>query len=73
MTYPFKIKEQIFEPGIQAYTGKVTLLSTSSGVKKNETGEYLDQRVAGTLVMYPKPFGSQTILDSSIHECRLRL
>lgn len=59
MTYPFKIKEQIFEPGIQAYTGKVTLLSTSSGVKKNETGEYLDQRVAGTLVMYPKPFGFQ--------------
>jgi hypothetical protein len=59
LSFPFKIKEQIFEPGIQAYTGKVSLLSTSSGVKKNETGEYLDQRVAGTFVMYPKPFGIQ--------------
>ncbi len=59
VSYPFQIKNQIFEPGIQAYTGKVGLLSTSSGVKKNETGEYLDQRVAGTIVMYPKPFGFQ--------------
>lgn len=58
-SYPFKVKNQIFEPGIQAYTGKFVLLSTSSGVKKNDESEYLDQRVAGSLIMYPKPFGFQ--------------
>jgi hypothetical protein len=57
LSYPFKIKNQIIEPGIQAYTGQYTLLTTSSGVKKNDKSTYLDQRVGGTLVLYPKPFG----------------
>jgi hypothetical protein len=59
LSYPIKIKNQIIEPAIQAYTGKFTLLSTSSGVKKNEDSEYLDQRAAASFVLYPKPFGIQ--------------
>lgn len=58
-TWPFAVKTQIFETAIQAYAGNVGLLSTSSGVKKNASGQYRDQRVAATLVMYPKPFGFQ--------------
>jgi hypothetical protein len=59
ISYPFKIKNQIIEPGIMAYTGQFVLLSSSSGVKKNENSEYLDQRIAASLIVYPKPFGIQ--------------
>ena len=59
LSYPIKIKNQIIESGIQAYTGTFTLLSTSSGVKKSENSEYLDQRAAASLILYPKPFGIQ--------------
>lgn len=59
LSYPIKIKNQIIEPGIQAYTGKFTLLSTSTGVKKNDNSEYLDQRAAASFILYPKPFGIQ--------------
>lgn len=59
LSYPFKIKNQIIEPGIQAYTGQYTLLSTSSGVNTSEDNEYLDQRAAASLIVYPKPFGIQ--------------
>jgi hypothetical protein len=48
---------QIIEPGIQAYTGKYVLLSTNSKTKKVANSEYLDQRMAGTFVVYPKPLG----------------
>ncbi|WP_294679136.1 porin [uncultured Fluviicola sp.] len=58
-SYPFRVKSQIFEMGIQAYTGKFVLLSTSPGVKKNAKSEYKDERIAATFVMYPKPFGIQ--------------
>jgi len=57
LSYPIKIGNQIIEPGIQGYTGKFVLLSTSSNVKKNKDSEYLDQRGAFTFVLYPKPFG----------------
>lgn len=56
-TYPFEIKKQIIETGIQAYTGKVTLTSTSSGVSYATDKLYDDKRVAGTFVLYPNPFG----------------
>lgn len=58
-SYPIKIGNQIIEPGIQAYTGKFVLLSTSNGVKRAANNEYLDQRAAMTFVLYPKPFGIQ--------------
>jgi hypothetical protein len=57
LSYPFEWKKQIFEPGIQAYKGEYTLSSLSSGVKSNATKTYLDERVGGTFVLYPKPFG----------------
>ena len=57
VSYPFEVKKQILELGVQAYTGKVTLASTSSGVNYAEDKLYDDQRVAGTFVLYPKPFG----------------
>lgn len=61
-TYPFKIGNQIIEPGIQAYTGRWAFdKEISTGVttpldKKN----VVDQRAAATFVLYPKPFGIQT-------------
>jgi hypothetical protein len=57
LSYPFQVKNQIIETGIQAYKGKFTLLSTSSGVKFSEDKLYDDERVGGTFVLYPKPFG----------------
>jgi hypothetical protein len=61
LTYPFKIKNQIFEPGIQAYTGQYTIAASrlSSGVVHKEDNMYLDQRAAVTAVLYPRPFGFQ--------------
>lgn len=57
VSYPLEIKKQIVEAGIQAYTGKVTLVSTSPGVNYATDKLYDDKRVAGTVVLYPKPFG----------------
>ncbi|MDQ3395733.1 MAG: OprO/OprP family phosphate-selective porin, partial [Bacteroidota bacterium] len=58
LTYPFQLKNgQIIEPGIQGYTGKFTLFSTSPDI--TAASEYKDRRVAGTIVVYPKPFGIQ--------------
>jgi hypothetical protein len=51
LTYPFQIKNQIVETGLQAYKGKFTLLSTSSGVKFAEDKLYDDERVGGTFVL----------------------
>lgn len=59
ISYPFSIGNQIIEPGIQAYTGKFVLLSTSSKVKKAVNSEYLDQRAAASFILYPKPLGIQ--------------
>jgi hypothetical protein len=42
---------------MQVYKGKFTLLSTSSGVKFAEDKLYDDERIGGTFVLYPKPFG----------------
>jgi hypothetical protein len=60
-SYPFKIGNQIIEPGIQAYTGKyvVTKDQTSSGAKFKADRNYVDQRIAGSFILYPKPFGIQ--------------
>jgi hypothetical protein len=61
LTYPFEFKNQIIELGLQAYTGKWVMTSSnlSSKVKTNSDLNYLDQRVAATFVLYPKPFGIQ--------------
>jgi hypothetical protein len=61
VTYPFRIGNQIIEPGVQAYTGKFVLPTDqlSAGVKYLKDRNYLDQRAAATFVLYPQPFGIQ--------------
>jgi hypothetical protein len=56
-TWPFQVKNQIFEAGLQAYSGMYTVESISSGTKTNSDRNYNDTRCAATFVMYPKPFG----------------
>ncbi|MBX7225017.1 MAG: OprO/OprP family phosphate-selective porin [Chitinophagales bacterium] len=58
---PIRIKEQIIEPGIQAYSGKYTIAKdlVSTGTKTNADRSYIDQRIAGSFILYPKPFGIQ--------------
>jgi len=60
-SYPFSAGSQIIEAGIQAYTGKyvVTRDQVSTGAKVKADRNYLDQRIAGTFILYPKPFGIQ--------------
>ncbi|WP_247237427.1 porin [Telluribacter sp. SYSU D00476] len=62
LTYPFTVGNQIIETGIQGYTGKYVMprANLSQGVKFVEDLNYIDQRVAATFVLYPKPFGIQT-------------
>jgi hypothetical protein len=61
ISYPFKIKNQIIEPGIQAFAGKSVVASTSASSQGvtgiNDKFEYSDNRVAGSLIIYPHPFG----------------
>jgi hypothetical protein len=59
VSYPFKLWNQIIEPGVQMYSGQYKLDQISTGVKKNSSLEYLDERMAASLVLYPKPFGIQ--------------
>jgi hypothetical protein len=57
ISYPFAIKNQIIETGIQAYKGLYTLSTLSSGVKSNFDKTFLDERIGASFVLYPKPFG----------------
>ncbi len=61
ISYPFKIKNQIIEPGLQAYTGKYVLpADLRSATTKAANGfQFNDSRVATSLIVYPKPFGIQ--------------
>ncbi|WP_100610259.1 porin [Confluentibacter lentus] len=61
LAYPFEIGTQIFEAGIQAYTGDYTIDSKqiSEGVQHRENNTYIDQRFAVSAILYPKPFGIQ--------------
>lgn len=61
LSYPFQIGNQIIEPSIQGYTGRyvVTTDQISTGTKFHPSRSYIDQRLAGTFVLYPKPFGIQ--------------
>jgi hypothetical protein len=59
--YPITLGKQIIEPGVQAYAGlwEMPKTSLSSGVKTTEDLNYKDERLAGTFILYPKPFGIQ--------------
>lgn len=59
VSYPFKIGNQIIEPGVQGYTGLYTLATDqlTTGVKYVKDLTYVDKRAAASVVLYPKPFG----------------
>lgn len=59
LTYPFEIGKQIIEVSAQAYTGKFVIPTDqlTKNVKFVNNRSYLDQRAAGTFVLYPQPFG----------------
>ncbi len=61
LTYPFMFKNgQILEAGIQGYTGNYVITSKTNNVKTiNSKAEYLDQRAAASIILYPQPFGFQ--------------
>lgn len=61
LTYPFEVDNQIIEPSIQAYTGKYVVTSdqVSTGAKVKPGNNYTDERIAASLVLYPRPFGIQ--------------
>lgn len=61
LSYPFQIGNQIIEPGIQGYTGQyqIPLGNISAGTIVDPDLNYLDQRVAASFILYPKPFGIQ--------------
>jgi hypothetical protein len=60
-SYPFVVGSQIIEPGIQAYTGKWAFTNElSTGVTTANKQNTLDQRVAASFILYPRPFGIQT-------------
>lgn len=60
-SFPFELKNQAIELGIQGYTGTYVIPKSNLniGVKTNNNLNYLDQRLAGSLVLYPKPIGIQ--------------
>ena len=62
ITYPFKFGEQFVEPSLQAFTGNYQMANDqlNANTKTNSTKNYLDQRVAASLIVYPQPFGLQT-------------
>ena len=59
VSYPFNFLNQTIEPSLQMYSGTYKLDQISTGVKNNKHLEYLDERYAGSFILYPKPFGIQ--------------
>jgi phosphate-selective porin len=60
-SYPIKVRNQIIEPGLQAYTGEFVLPTDlrSANVKAVKSFEFRDERVAASFILYPRPFGIQ--------------
>ena len=73
LAYPYKMWDgQIVEFGIQGYTGKYTVLSSPilplgigpaarplDTLETGNRGGIRDERIAGTFIWYPQPFGIQ--------------
>jgi hypothetical protein len=61
LSYPFAWGSQIVEASLQGYSGSYVLspeqLSAGAGVNADRT--YMDRRVAGSFILYPRPFGIQ--------------
>ncbi len=74
LTYPFRLADgQVVEASVQGYTGEFVpegaairargrgAAITPAGTRAaGERAGHLDQRIAGTFVWYPQPFGFQT-------------
>lgn len=60
-SYPMLVGKQIVEMGIQAYKGQFVIprSNLSAGVKYKPDLNYPDERVAASVILYPKPFGIQ--------------
>lgn len=61
LSIPIKIGSQYIEPGIQGYIGKyvVPTENRTANVKSVKSFEFNDKRVAGSFILYPRPFGIQ--------------
>jgi hypothetical protein len=61
VSYPFEIGNQTIEPGIQAYSGRFEIPTSSRNGAVSTTYDlnYTDQRAAVSFILYPKPFGIQ--------------
>ncbi len=63
VSYPVELKtknKQIVEAGVQAYAGKFVLTSLSGkAISSTANAEYKDNRIAGSVIVYPQPFGLQ--------------
>ena len=61
VSYPFKIGDQIIEPGLQGYSGDYVMFDNqlSEGVGTNADKSYVDRRAAASFILYPRPFGIQ--------------
>ncbi len=59
LSYPFRIANQIIEPGVMAYSGRFVLSpdNISSGVGITDDNEYDDQRLAFGMMIQPRPLG----------------
>jgi hypothetical protein len=59
-TYPFKLGNgQFIETSIQGFTGKYTVTNTGDTTRGQPGFKYDDRRIAGSLIIYPQPFGFQ--------------
>lgn len=60
LTYPFSVgKKQIVEFGVQGYAGECVVSTITKNVITTTDAKYKDQRVAASLIVYPKPLGFQ--------------
>ncbi len=59
LSYPFRIKNQIIEPGVMAYSGRYVMTddALTTGVSYTDDKEYDDERVAIGIMMQPRPLG----------------
>ncbi len=56
-TWPFEFNGQTLETSVFGYTGNIVVQDTNKGVKYLKDLNYKDDRIGGTINLYPKPFG----------------
>ncbi len=59
ITWPFALGDQVLETSAAGYTGKYVVTSDqrSPGVKGTSDWNYTDERMVGSVNLYPRPFG----------------